>query len=157
VCEQQWQPGFHGQGCWAQFVRVPQVVALVLMVVLLMIMILFVMKMLFILCWGILMLVMMEVALVSDKFGEDIDEMNCHNYTSFCQADFNCVSLPPSISFPAAAALGCRFSTAYRCEPARFVYASKYQIKTHALTQLLTLQTEPWCMLLSCRMVSACT
>jgi len=29
VCEQQWQPGFHGQGCWAQFVRVPQVVVLV--------------------------------------------------------------------------------------------------------------------------------
>jgi D-arabinose 1-dehydrogenase-like Zn-dependent alcohol dehydrogenase len=25
VCEQQWQPGFHGQGCWAQYVRVPQV------------------------------------------------------------------------------------------------------------------------------------
>ena len=88
---------------------------------------------------------------------EDFDEINCHNYTAFCQADFNCVSLPPSISFPAAAALGCRFSTAYRCAPARFVYASKYKLKTHALTQLLTVQTEPWCMLLSCRMVSACT
>ena len=25
VCEEQWQPGFHGPGCWAQFVRVSQV------------------------------------------------------------------------------------------------------------------------------------
>ena len=64
VCEEQWQPGFHGQGCWAQFVRVPQVVVLVLVVVLL-IVILFVVKIPIMLCWGILMLVMMEVALVT--------------------------------------------------------------------------------------------
>jgi hypothetical protein len=65
VCEEQWQPGFHGQGCWAQFVRVPQVVFLVLMVVLLMIVILFVVSMPIMLCGGIFMLVMMEVALVT--------------------------------------------------------------------------------------------
>ena len=65
MCEQQWQPGFHGQGCWAQFVRVPQVMVMVLIVVWLMIMILFVKKMSIIMCWGIFMLVMMEVALVT--------------------------------------------------------------------------------------------
>lgn len=65
MCEQQWQPGFHGQGCWAQFVRVPQVMVMVLIVVWLMIMILFVKKMSIIMCWGIFMLVILEVALVT--------------------------------------------------------------------------------------------
>jgi hypothetical protein len=76
VCEEQWQPGFHGPGCWAQFVRVSQVLLVLHVlarVVLRPIAIVYYMMIAIVMSWGLLW--WFDVGVFACDHVDDVDDM----------------------------------------------------------------------------------